>query len=68
MEGLTLSRYRGQRIVVTHRDLSAPIVLTVIYVAEGRARINIQAPDDVVLMRGELLGRPRNTTDEGSDR
>lgn len=49
---LVLSRKPGEEIVI-----AGGIVLRVVEVRKGRVRLGIDAPRDVVIERGELVGR-----------
>lgn len=49
---LVLTRKRGERIVIAEN-----IILTVVEANPGRVRIGIDAPDDVPIMREEVLER-----------
>jgi carbon storage regulator len=50
---LVLSRRENERI-----KLGDSIVLTVVKVAGDRVRLGIEAPTDVLILRGELERRP----------
>ena len=47
---LILSRKLGERIVIDDR-----IVLTVVEIGRGKVRLGIEAPQDVKVMREELV-------------
>jgi carbon storage regulator len=53
---LVLSRRQSERI-----KLGDSIVLTVVKVAGDRVRLGIEAPSDVLILRGELEPRPLKT-------
>ena len=50
---LVLSRRENERIVIDGR-----ITITVMTVRGNRVRVGIEAPKEVAVLRGELLGRP----------
>lgn len=50
---LVLSRKRSERI-----ELSNGVALTVVDIRGDKVRIGIDAPQDVVILREELKGRP----------
>jgi carbon storage regulator len=49
---LVLSRRQNERIVIDGR-----ITVTVVAVRGNRVRVGIEAPKEVAVLRGELLGR-----------
>jgi carbon storage regulator len=51
---LVLTRKIGERIVIDNR-----IVIEVVQVKGNRIRLGIQAPDDAVILREELLQNPK---------
>ncbi len=53
---LVLSRRESERI-----KLGDSIVVTVVKVAGDRVRLGIEAPTDVLVLRGELERHPRET-------
>ena len=53
---LVLSRKVGERIVVGDK-----ITITVVRLGKGSVRIGIEAPDDMAIVREELLRPPRRT-------
>lgn len=53
---LVLSRRESERI-----KLGDSIVVTVVRVAGDRVRLGIEAPDDIVVLRGELDGEQAET-------
>ena len=55
---LVLSRFAGERIVI-NPDTPDEIVVCYLGIRSGAGRIGIIAPLDVVVMREELLSRPR---------
>ena len=56
---LVLSRRESERI-----KLGDSIVVTVVRVAGDRVRLGIEAPDDIVVLRGELDADPSATADD----
>ena len=52
---LTLSRKKGQTIVFRHPELSDDIVVEVVDGRKGKVQLGSTAPDDVKILRGELL-------------
>jgi carbon storage regulator len=55
---LILNRKRDETIVI------GDIVIHVIEIQRGRIRLGIQAPADVLVLRGELLERVRPAEEE----
>lgn len=53
---LVTNRYIGQAIVIRQKD-KPDIVVTILETGGRSARIGIDAPDDVTLIREELLPR-----------
>ena len=51
---LTLSRKDGQRIIIQNPH-GTDIVIVVKGIDRGKCRVGIEAPDDYVIMREELL-------------
>lgn len=54
---LVLTRKFGEGVVITHGDLR--IVVRVTKLSDGKVRLGIVAPDDVNIVREELLLRGR---------
>jgi carbon storage regulator len=50
---LVLSRKPGEQLVI-----GTNIVLTLTEISGGRAKIGIQAPPEVIILRGELVDAP----------
>jgi carbon storage regulator len=59
---LILSREQGERIV-----LGGGIRVTVLSLRRGRVRLGIEAPDEIAVLRQELVSRDRLPAD-GPDR
>jgi carbon storage regulator len=49
---LVLTRKAGERVVI-----DGGITITVLSARNGRLRIGVEAPHDVMVLRGELLGK-----------
>jgi len=56
---LVTNRHIGQAIIIRQEN-KPDIVVTVLETGHRSARIGIDAPDDVVLIREELLPRTHN--------
>lgn len=54
MPGLTLSRRTGEEVIIRTPD-GQEIVVTVVDLQRGRMRLQIEAPPDVVILRGETI-------------
>jgi len=52
---LVINRKVKQEIVLTHEALGEPIVFSLQKVSGSYAKIGIEAPDDVRILRSELL-------------
>ena len=53
---LILSRYPGEKIVI---GKDGEITIEVKEIDRGRVRLHVSAPRDVLILRGELVGKPR---------
>lgn len=57
---LVLTRKQGEKLII-----GGNIVVTVVEVGMGRVKIGIDAPQDVNIMRSELLPLPEKEKDHG---
>ncbi len=62
MEGLTLERRLGQRILVGN-----DVVITVAQLGRSKCKINITAPEDVRILREEVYLREKKKLVEETD-
>ncbi len=58
---LVLSRKAGETLVI-----DGNIVITIVAVVGNKVRIGIQAPSDVKILRGELVGDQTNVSENVS--
>ncbi|QGJ71988.1 Translational regulator CsrA [Planctomycetales bacterium 10988] len=58
---LVLSRREGERI-----QIGDGISLTVVSVSNGKVRLGIEAPQEVKIVREELIGIPPRATNPGN--
>jgi carbon storage regulator len=56
---LVLSRKQGEKV-----QIGSTITLTVLAIERGRIRLGIDAPEQVPIQRGELIGRRDETVPE----
>jgi len=54
---LVINRKIKQEIVLTHEAIAEPIVFSLQKVSGSYAKIGIEAPDDVRIVRSELLSK-----------
>ena len=52
---LTISRRPGEELILSGGGLSRAIVLHLVSSSTGRARLSVDAPDEVRVMRSELV-------------
>lgn len=60
---LILNRKVEQEIILTHEAIKEPIVFSLQKISGSYAKIGIEAPDDVRIVRSELLNSDRDTSE-----
>lgn len=56
---LVFTRKVGEKV-----QIGDDVLVTVVRIADGSVRIGVEAPDETVVMRRELLGQPASEPEE----